>query len=386
MNKFLENLVIIEFIVCSGSIRFQCASPKVSMMVFLVTCFLFFVFKRGTKKINFIFNFKIISIITLWVFINTHILHLDKIDNSYLDYIFYLNGSGLAVTVFDFENFRFKLLKYLAYLSFISIIVQVWHDYFGLGSTFVNIPGNDGWAMSLYFFNTEWGENRLASIFWEPGQYQIVLIFVMGLFYKEMLDPFTLKPYLKHLLILTIALIMTISTSGYIAFGILISGAIVNSAYGRKHIYLLPLLSFLAFSIFLLLWNSDAVQKKIAQGEVNEENSFNIRMADNLALLTMVGNKPVFGYGAGTKSAEDAKNKFGSISQSNGWLRSAAENGTPYVLYILVLIYSSIKRRVHIASAALFLLFAFILSQSGEGNTYFPYTYMYVFKYCTQQT
>ena len=179
---------------------------------------------------------------------------------------------------------------------------------------------------------------------------------------------------------------MTISTSGYIAFGILISGAIVNSAYGRKHIYLLPLLSFLAFSIFLLLWNSDAVQKKIAQGEVNEENSFNIRMADNLALLTMVGNKPVFGYGAGTKSAEDAKNKFGSISQSNGWLRSAAENGTPYVLYILVLIYSSIKRRVHIASAALFLLFAFILSQSGEGNTYFPYTYMYVFKYCTQQT
>jgi ABC-type Fe3+-siderophore transport system permease subunit len=55
---------------------------------------------------------------------------------------------------------------------------------------------------------------------------------------------------------------MTISTSGYIAFGILISGAIVNSAYGRKHIYLLPLLSFLAFSIFLLLWNSDAVQKK----------------------------------------------------------------------------------------------------------------------------
>jgi len=93
-------------------------------------------------------------------------------------------------------------------------------------------------------------------------------------------------------------------------------------------------LSFLAFSIFLLLWNSDAVQKKIAQGEVNEENSFNIRMADNLALLTMVGNKPVFGYGAGTKSAEDAKNKFGSISQSNGWLRSAAENGTPYVLYI----------------------------------------------------
>lgn len=77
-----------------------------------------------------------------------------------------------------------------------------------------------------------------------------------------MLDPFTLKPYLKHLLILTIALIMTISTSGYIAFGILISGAIVNSAYGRKHIYLLPLLSFLAFSIFLLLWNSDAVQKK----------------------------------------------------------------------------------------------------------------------------
>ena len=325
MNKFLENLVIIEFIVCSGSIRFQCASPKVSMMVFLVTCFLFFVFKRGTKKINFIFNFKIISIITLWVFINTHILHLDKIDNSYLDYIFYLIGSGLAVTVFDFENFRFKLLKYLAYLSFISIIVQVWHDYFGLGSTFVNIPGNDGWAMSLYFFNTEWGENRLASIFWEPGQYQIVLIFVMGLFYKEMLDPFTLKPYLKHLLILTIALIMTISTSGYIAFGILISGAIVNSAYGRKHIYLLPLLSFLAFSIFLLLWNSDAVQKKIAQGEVNEENSFNIRMADNLALLTMVGNKPVFGYGAGTKSAEDAKNKFGSISQSNGWLRSAAE-------------------------------------------------------------
>ena len=103
------------------------------------------------------------------MFINTHILHLDKIDNSYLDYIFYLIGSGLAVTVFDFENFRFKLLKYLAYLSFISIIVQVWHDYFGLGSTFVNIPGNDGWAMSLYFFNTEWGENRLASIFLGTG-------------------------------------------------------------------------------------------------------------------------------------------------------------------------------------------------------------------------
>lgn len=384
MNKFLENLVVIEFIVCSGSIRFQCASPKMCLVVFLVTCFLFFIFKRGTKKINFIFNFKIISIITLWVFVNTHILHADKIDNSYFDYIFYLIGSGLAITVLDFENFRCKLLKYFAYLSLISIMVQIWHDYFGLGSNFVNIPGNDGWAMSLYFFNTEWGENRLASIFWEPGQYQIVIIFIMGLFYKEILDPSTLKPYLRYLLILAIALIMTISTSGYIAFGLLISGAIVHSSYGRKHIYLLPFLSVLALSIFLLLWNSDAVQKKIAQGEVNEVNSFNIRMADNLALLMMIENKPIFGYGSGTKSAEDAKNKFGSISQSNGWLRSAAENGTPYVLYIITLIYLGIKRRIHIVSASLFLLFALILSQSGEGNTFFPYTYVYIFKYCTQ--
>lgn len=276
MNKFLENLVVIEFIVCSGSIRFQCASPKICMMVFLVTCFIFFVFKRGTKKINFSYNLKIISIITLWVFTNTHILHTDKIDNSYFDYIFYLIGAGLAITVFEFEKFRFKLLKYLACLSLVSIIVQIWHDYFGLGSTFINIPGNDGWAMSLYFFNTEWGENRLASIFWEPGQYQIVLIFVIGLFYKEILDPSTLKPYLRYLIGLVIALIMTISTSGYIAFGILISGAIVNSSYGRKHIYLLPFLSVFAVSIFLLLWSSDAVQKKIAQGEVNEVNSFNI--------------------------------------------------------------------------------------------------------------
>ena len=132
------------------------------------------------------------------------------------------------MTVFDFENFRFKLLKYLAYLSFISIIVQVWHDYFGLGSTFVNIPGNDGWAMSLYFFNTEWGENRLASIFWEPGQYQIVLIFVMGLFYKEMLDPFTLKPYLKHLLILTIAPDINMPNAIYPEVEIVMINAIVK--------------------------------------------------------------------------------------------------------------------------------------------------------------
>lgn len=67
-------------------------------------------------------------------------------------------------------------------------------------------------------------QNRLASIFWEPGQYQIILNFTLILCSNDIIDLFKEHRYMiliKKYIILIVALMLTKSTAGYIAFGII---------------------------------------------------------------------------------------------------------------------------------------------------------------------
>ena len=235
--------------------------------------------------------------------------------------------------------------------------------------------------MCCYFFNVDWGENRLSSIYWEPGQFQIVIMFVLCLFIDELRDFSRLRQNIRKFGILILAMFMTFSTTGYLSLGLLFFVVILFSTLNKKYKLLIPFSLIVSCVIAMFIWNTSVVQEKLAQSEDrSEETSYAIRMADNLALLEIAKSSPVFGEGMETRTFEVLSLKYGNRTSSNGWLWTAASNGFPYLIFMLICIYMGI-RRMNLGIPNIVILGLLLLSQANEYATFFPYIFIYIFKF-----
>ena len=238
--------------------------------------------------------------------------------------------------------------------------------------------------MCFYFFNVAWGgeTSRLSSIYWEPGQFQIIILFTLCLFVDELRCISKFKYLLKKFGILFLALLMTISTTGYLAFAILILSVFFYSQVEKKKNILTYLFCIVCGLFFaFLLWNSSIVQDKLEQrNEISERTSYAIRMADNIACINITLSSPYYGYGIDTKSLKSQLFMNGSETSSNGWLYTSACLGVPYLLFLLICIYKRVKD-MNPGIPIILVVIVLFVSQCNEYATFFPIMYMYIFKF-----
>lgn len=372
--KTLKNIVVFQILTISGSNVFFVDNAKFFTPIFILTSYILYKLSnnRGGR-----WNTNVLLIIIIWYIVNTYIFHGNVKTNLCLSLSCSIIGTYFVVSSFDFHEFRTILLKELVWLSIISIIVQIGYDYWGLPSTSYSSTGKAMWLI----FTVGHGYHRLSSIFWEPGLYQIVIIYTLCLFTDEFRFH-SVETIIKRFLVLFIAMLMTKSTMGYLSTFIFLAGVLLSrpKRKGRLPILFFVLLPILIGMLFLLL-QTEAVQSKIDQKDSEiASTSYYIRLNDNIGLLSMIMERPIDGFGIDTSDYIKANDSLDIQTASNGWLKEAAMNGVPCLLFFVYLVYKGVARMKNTVSVVLIML-CLLISQCNEYIIAFPYLLMYVFKF-----
>ena len=389
-TKFLH-LLCFEFLLFSGGVVTSVGHASLCMIIWALSCFLYYYSYH--KKNEFVFrdNIKKYALIISWIFVVTFVINDPNADLSITAPVFYAIGVVFLCSIEAFDNFRKTLLKCANILFLISIVVHLGHSFGIIPAHDIPIGGIPR-TLSLYLFHTEWdagqvsslGIHRFSSVYWEPGQAQVVIMYVLLLFTDDIKENLLKYKYiLSKYGILILALILTQSSTGYLVFMLYFSCLLLFNNTIKKKKYLKPIFVLLTVLFAFLMFNSSVVQDKIDQrNEKSEDTSYAIRVRDNVVCYEIATENPLFGCGLGSRFLEFQLSKRGSRTSSNGWLLTGAQVGLPYLLFIFFCMFKRIKQ-MNLEMQTCLLLLILILSQCNEAFTYFPYIWIYVFKFKT---
>lgn len=371
-----EYFLILLSLLSSGSIIwFYVLSPAISHAFFFIVCL--YIFIRKKRKFKFYKSFPIIF--SILILINITFINTNLVNRTGVGTIVAALASYLFFQLFDFYRFRYLYLKILGNLTLISIIVFLLTEAEIL-PLYIYTDG-EGTAHSMFLiFHIGWPAyfHRLASIWHEPGACMIPLNIAFLLYIPELKSRNLNRNEVVYLIIIAIGILCTQSTTGYLAFILILGYCVLKCSFlsfGKK-----LLLTIFCSGIIITIYSSDVIQKKLNQDE-DGMNSKGIRMRDNLACLEMATDNPFTGVGFGTKEFITTSNKLDNLSNSNGVLLIAA-----YMGIIFVFIYSTYAYKyVHIwnnsKTDTLFIVFIFLILESNEAFVEFPVSFIFLAKF-----
>ena len=351
--------------------------------LFLLFSIVFYLFNKTELNKS---SFRILILLCCWVLVNHFFIQKNETNNVYIHLIINYISTFLIVSCFPFNIFKRKLLTCIQWLSFISIIIHELYWMELIPGVFSWHSGSDSaWTLSCYIFNVAWGgQNRLSSIFWEPGQYQIILNFTFVLCCTDIINLLKdrkISLLFKKYIVMVIALILTMSTTGYLTFA-LFCMAIALNIFNKKQAFSgCFMIAILSISAYALL-QTDVVKDKFNQREDN--TSYSIRMADNLGLLRMMYERPICGYGIHSKDFNSRAITLDNRTSSNGWLCAGAQLGIPFLLLILYLSWLGVKRITLESKLPVLFFMVILLAQANEAFYYLPFLVMFFFSFKNQ--
>ena len=393
MPKWILYLFCFEILCFSGGQRFDVEHQIPTLSIWLVTCFIAYLNSEREYRIEEWF-IGVIPVLFLmgWMLLSTVVVNIFS-DFFFLSYLLFPVGMVISLYSFDFYKVRDCLLRLLSLIMVVSIIVHIGYN-FEIIPAELEGDADKTLAMSLYFFNVGWGNfetiplTRFSSIYWEPGQCQIVIMYVLVLFSDDIQNHiYDIAYLLKKYGILLLSILLTGSTTGYIVFALFVSSLLLfnGNMLNQRRILPLFLSAILAIGIFSFFYLSDVVQSKLELSEsLNDENSYAIRMADNIACFTVAMEHPVFGMGVNSVELNAELEAYGNTTASNGWLFSAAQMGFVYIIVMFIAMYMNL-RKMNFGILTIVPLIILILSQANEYATYLPITWIYCCPFGTYQ-
>ena len=369
----------------SGEMRIynQIFGEKISVLLFFV--FSFLLYQTGCRPRRIIMeNLRILAPVVTWIILVNYFFNHDTTTYKGMVTCIYLLSMCLIASSVNFGRFKNVMLLVANIIAVASIVVQFAYNLGLVGATDPHLQTANS-PRALYLFNVDWswaGEGRLASIYHEPGQYQIVLTYIICMFADELSDlKRWFKPNIKKFGIIILAFILTKSTMGYVVMGLVFFTMVTNVLLDGKNKLLFPVIIGIAYLVFILIYSSDAIQMKIEQSQnLNAHSSFAIRFADNVALLESIKDKPITGWGSDSLSLLKTLVNRGSVTNSNGVFLAAAELGVVYVFMWFVMLFRGL-RRIYNLQLAIGLSIALMLTQMNEVGYFLPIIFIYLFRF-----
>ncbi|WP_158278283.1 MULTISPECIES: O-antigen ligase [unclassified Fibrobacter] len=298
--------------------------------------------------------------------------------NIFSVYLMLATGALLTFQSINFESLKHAFLNVVTVIATTGLALFLLHSLDLLPTVHVYKHGSSIPYMMFAFNNFGWFNsfNRLAGPYWEPGAFQIILNYTLLIFFEDLSKLRLAKNDALKLLIIVFAVIMTKSTTGYIFLAIFSIFVIFNSKMTKKNVVrFLGIGLAIVFSCFAI-FSSDTIQKKFDQkGE--KGSSYEIRQADNLAMLQMTIERPFVGYGIVSNEFRQRGKVLGNVTSSNGPLAITSQIGIPFFLLLLFFNHKALKQ-LHYKRAKL-LLFMIILLNSSEVFFYFPLFFIFIF-------
>lgn len=270
-----------------------------------------------------------------------------------------------------FVTVYLNVIVFLAAFSLFGYLTDTFNLFDGLVHRLPPV-GEFGYEGIFYVYRFPWHIDRNNSIFFEPGAYQAFLNFALFLLFFIHTD-FTDKKKWVYIGILSITLITTFSTTGYMIFSILLVLVFIRSELltHSKKVMLLAL-SIVVVSALSAQFYNTVVTKINDYMNANEYDfgySAQNRSADAKTDLK-VFRKHVFGLGY-----EDYFKEFGILGRvgdtrgysSNGVTRMLATYGLPFSLFIFGSYYWALKRMLSefLLTAGAFVMFMMFLASES---------------------
>lgn len=272
------------------------------------------------------------------------------------------------------EKFPETALRVMSVICLISLVLYPFNL---AGIRFPALVEIQSKSESLIFYTQTWedikhsGPYRNSGMFWEPGAFAGYIIFVFMLFIG---NPASLwKKYKVRFLLLFIALITTLSTTGYIVASVLILYAILKTH--RSKVLGIALAGLASAGIIYLFLNLDFLGEKIKNefffAESENEIGLNYsRIGSVIFDLQYIASSPIFGNGLDNSTRfrfhqglpEEDLSGF-----SNGFSGCIASMGILYMIVYLV----SVFRNPTLKSRWMLMLILILLLQ-GEYFLNYP--------------
>ena len=377
--KSWHYIIILSMYLVSGSFFLFIQNAGLTILFTLIILILYII--RGYLKfkikdgVGFLFFFVFYEIINYVLINNNHVSNGKE--TIIVCHIVFCIFSYFVITNFEFKKFRKIFLNISLFFAIIGIIA------FALALFNIVNPIVIGNIKLVLYQNLGWAvENtpRLAGIFWEPGAYQIVLMIALIFYWQDIKLKQCTKSELIKLAVLCMALLATQSSWGYFCFMYYIFTIIIKSNYNKNKIFSRLFVLGISISFIYILTTSTVITAKLAQSQLkNTETSYSVRLNDNIALATMIKEKPLFGYGIATKEFEMRSWSLDNKTSSNGILQLGATLGVLMMIVYIYYLYKSSKRMFPDNHKLIFPLF--ILLNLMEVFYYFPLAYLLIFNF-----
>lgn len=379
-SSVFDYIVVLSILLASGTTSFYLMHAGMTLVGFLFVAMMYALKNKfSIGKLSFFFWAYVI-----FIFLD-YMIH--GIDMNLVGHAFFLAGTTLILLSMDYERFRRVYLNVIVILALISILLQSVY-LVGLIEPQLKFVGSDS-SMGFYIFafhtfgGVKWGlHSQMAGIFWEPGIYQMALNSAL-LLNTDLMFNFKKQKYSKvKFLLISAAILLTQSTTGYLVFGATILGVVLGQDKLKTPRNIALILLGMIASVIVL--NSSVVQEKF-----NSDNaSYLVRMNDNFALLNMIADRPLLGSGVYSQTYQQSAASYGMTgAQSNGILLATAQYGVFWALFFVIGAIKEYKKRTPKMNIFLY-LGAFIMMNMGEPLSFAPFMLMFVlpFKYYNNET
>lgn len=341
---FQDYIAIIFTLVVSGGFYFFMGYALLSVPAFFVftICYRIRVRSRVEKQ-----NV-IVSLLFLIIYFVSFIRNGDystSVVSTTIVYSLFSVSMCMLFSSISYDVFREVLIKIVFVMAVVSITLEILVEANVVYPNLVKVGELPKYTYLFHVFGNEAGVwNRMAGIYWEPGAYQIVLCTTL-FFLIDGIHSFKDVKVNEWMVIVTlvVAVVLTRSTAGYFVLMILLVLLSIKYLKNTKYRYvmIIPVVSSVLIGAWFL-FNSEAVASKLDQ-EGKEGTSYMIRYNDNMAMLQMIGERPILGYGLG-EQFNRRSNHLGNETSSNGILKMTSNFGFVYLLVVLVSVWLCAKQ------------------------------------------
>jgi hypothetical protein len=291
-------------------------------------------------------------------------------------------------------NFRLIYVEVMYYISIISLIFFATYLIFpAIANYAIDIVGSNDYyyyhkSFILYTIQVGIGDDikRNSGLFLEPGLFagylNIAIILLISI--KEQIER---KKYKKFMSLITLTLLTTFSTQGYLVFALiffyLIYLKVFNSGFEKNSQRLVLLLSVVSLSLlFTFLYNNiEFLGNKIVketENVVNQNYQYEItRVGGFITSLQFIAQNPFIGWGIDTVSSISQKNQNAIISTGTGMTDLVLKLGIVMFLFFMFKNFKFFRAVFQNKMEAFYFMIVFIFLIQGE--PFFNYPLIFIF-------
>ncbi|MCD7791021.1 MAG: hypothetical protein LUH55_10990 [Bacteroides thetaiotaomicron] len=383
---------ILLFIIFSGSLYFQVLRIRFTMVIVGITIVAFVMSGWSIKKVN--LNHCIVYL--LFACLNIAFTFYNGVDwNDAI--ILILRFVYLIVIQSNMTELEYKkiFIDIMLFESVLSLACFLFANALSIGTLplyTVEYGSVNGYLLTPYY-TVGWVNTgvfgRNAGWFLEPGVHQIFINFaILFLLTDGDSCEYSRRKYWTYFIILTVALLTTQSTTGYLCYLVIMCAAMFMkkgnslSYYSRngesieendssnKLTGRLRVIALIAVIVLLVVESTTGVIEDKLAGIDTGQSSGATRYNDTIVSYSMALSHPVLGYGLFNTVVSNELALYGVVNNSNGLASLLTGSGLVLGFAFLYMTYRGMKRSMPYGALFSILVFVFyLMCVNSEGGT-----------------